>query len=162
MSLDILQAGKYPVHEIVVHCSATLPSWLDAEGIDAQLAEIRSWHIADRGWKDIGYHWLIGRKGEIRAGRKENVIGAGVMGHNRGVIHVCLIGGFGSAADDIFSDNFTVQQSMALRNQIKAIGSRTRITLLSGHNQYAAKACPGFSVPHWVDSFGGTSVLLGY
>ena len=38
-------SARYPVREIVVHCSATLPGWLDGHGIDAQVAELSLIHI---------------------------------------------------------------------------------------------------------------------
>lgn len=141
--------ARYPVREIVVHCSATPPSWLDGHGIDAQVAEIRRWHVQDNGWRDIGYHWIIGRSGDMRAGRRETDIGAGVVGHNSGVIHCCLIGGHGSAETDRPERHFADRQLIALRQLIQSITMRTQITTVSGHNQYAAKACPGFHVPTW-------------
>jgi peptidoglycan hydrolase-like protein with peptidoglycan-binding domain len=143
----ILQGSKgYPVHEIVVHCSATRPEWMAGRGLADQVAEIRHWHVDGNGWNDIGYHWLIGRDGQLMSGRSETTIGAGVAGHNAGVIHICLIGGFGSAETDPFNRNFTSRQDLALRQQIEGISMRTKITRISGHNEYAAKACPGFNV----------------
>lgn len=143
-------AAQYPVHEIVVHCSATPADWKAGDGLAAQVAEIRRWHVQDRGWRDIGYHWLIGREGGVLAGRPEDQIGAGVAGHNRGVIHVCLLGGLGSAATDRFSQHFTTAQDAKLRAVLQGIGMRTQVTKISGHNEYAAKACPGFTVATWL------------
>lgn len=142
--------ARHPVREVVVHCSATRPDWMAAEGLAAQRAEIRRWHVKDRGWRDIGYHWLIGRDGRIVAGRPETEIGAGVAGHNSGVIHVCLIGGHGSTEHDPFARNFTPAQDVTLRQQLQAIGMRTQLRRISGHNEWAAKACPGFNVPNWL------------
>lgn len=141
-------SARYPVREVIVHCSATRPEWMDGDGIDAQVAEIRRWH-QEQGWSDIGYHWIIGRSGELRPGRRETVIGAHVLERNRGTIGICLIGGFGSAETDWAEQHFTDRQLTMLRNQIEAISMRTQITTVSGHNQYAAKACPGFHVPSW-------------
>lgn len=141
-------SARYPIREIIVHCSATRPEWLDGHGIDAQVAEIRRWH-RDQGWSDIGYHWIIGRSGELRPGRRETVIGAHVQERNRGTIGICLIGGFGSAETDRAEMHFTDRQLTTLRQQIQAISMRTAITTISGHNEYAAKACPGFHVPTW-------------
>lgn len=143
-------SARYPVEEIVVHCSATRPDWIANATLAEQRAEIRRWHVEDNGWSDIGYHWLTGRDGSILAGRPETVIGAGVEGHNRGVIHICLIGGAGSSETDPFSRNFTQRQDVSLRQLIQGISMRTGIKRISGHNEYAAKACPGFNVPGWL------------
>lgn len=72
-------------------------------------------------------------------------------GHNRGVIHICLIGGAGSTATDSFERNFTAAQDQALRGLIDAIRARTVITRITGHNDHAAKACPGFVVRTWIN-----------
>lgn len=143
-------SARYPVHEVAVHCSDTRPTWMGNRDFADQFAEIRRWHMEDRGWKDIGYQWVISREGKILAGRPETVIGAGIEGHNRGVIHVCLIGGHGSSENDRFSDNFTSAQNVTLRQHLQGIGMRTQIRRISGHNEWAAKACPGFNVPKWL------------
>lgn len=148
----ILRQGKagYPVRELVLHCSATRPGWMAGETLRAQLAEIRRWHVEENGWRDIGYHWLIGRDGSVLPGRPETEIGAGVEGHNRGVIHICLIGGHGAASSDRFSDHFTAAQRVSAQQLIDGVNMRTRIERVSGHNEWAGKACPGFHVPTWI------------
>lgn len=148
---QILQGtARHVVREIVVHCSATRESWMETKSLAVQFAEIRHWHVDDNGWRDIGYHWLIGRAGDCVAGRDETEIGAGVQGHNSGVIHICLIGGHGSSEHDAFSDHFTAAQDKTLRETIACISRRTPIRKVSGHNDYAAKACPGFQVGDWL------------
>ena len=142
-------AKRYPVEEICIHCSATRPDWMGGRSIQDKRGEIRRWHLAN-GWKDIAYHHLVDRDGKSLAGRAENVIGAGVVGRNNGVIHICLIGGHGSSERDLFRDHFTRDQDVTLRGLIQGISMRTRIRLISGHNQYAAKACPGFTVSTWL------------
>ena len=52
-----------------------------------------------------------------------------------------------SAETDPFTANYTKQRDITLRQMIDAIGTRTVIDRVSGHNQYAAKACPSFNVP---------------
>ncbi|MFD1914132.1 N-acetylmuramoyl-L-alanine amidase [Halodurantibacterium flavum] len=143
-------AARHPVTAIVIHCAATRPAWMDDRPFAEQVAEIRRWHVTDNKWRDIGYHWLIGRGGEIRPGRAETEVGAGVAGYNSGVIHICLIGGHGSSGSDTFSAHFTAAQDVSLRQLIQGISMRTRITRISGHNEHAAKACPGFHIPTWL------------
>ena len=143
-------SAAHPVHEITVHCSATRADWMAGRPLVEKVAEIRSWHRA-KGWRDIGYHWVIDRDGKVLPGRPEAVIGAHTIGHNSGTIGICLLGGYGSAETDPFTANYTAQQDITLRQMIDAIGSRTVIERVSGHNQYAAKACPGFNVPKWFE-----------
>ncbi|MCG6111344.1 MAG: N-acetylmuramoyl-L-alanine amidase [Paracoccus sp.] len=144
--------ARYPVTEIIVHCAATRPDWMAGRPIADKVAEIRRWHMsAPLNWKDIGYHWIIDRDGKVLAGRAENVIGAhaGAV-KNRGTLGVCLLGGHGSAETDRFAQHYTGQQDITLRQMIDAISLRTAIRKISGHNVYAAKACPGFDVTTWL------------
>jgi hypothetical protein len=142
-------SAGHPVREIIVHCSATRPEWFAGRSLQDKIHEIDRWHRMN-GWQGIGYHWLIDRDGKIAAGRPETQIGAHVVGRNSGTIGVCLIGGHGSSERDPFNRNFTADQDKALRQLIREISNRTQITTVSGHNQYAAKACPGFHVPSWI------------
>jgi hypothetical protein len=57
-----------------------------------------------------------------------------------------LVGGYGASADDLFARNFTDAQSVSVKRLIGEIKGRTAIQKVSGHNDYAAKACPGFRV----------------
>jgi N-acetylmuramoyl-L-alanine amidase len=149
---DMIRQGNTPVSTIFVHCAATRPSWMEGFSLAAKVEEIRRWHIRDRGWKDIGYHWIIDRDGSMAPGRPETVVGAHVQGHNTGSIGVCLIGGHGSNADDTFLEHFTPAQDRALRQLIASIKARTPIMAIRGHNEVAAKACPGFNVAKWLAS----------
>lgn len=141
------------INEIIIHCSATRPNWMKGKSAEEKVAEIRRWHVQDRGWSDIGYHYIIDRDGKVVEGRPVDRAGAHTKGHNKNTIGVCLIGGHGSAKTDDFMDNFTHAQRMALlpiiiQEQKKASRFFPGIVLkVSGHNQYASKACPGFDVP---------------
>ena len=139
-------SARYPVDEIVIHSAATHPDWMRGQPLTAKRKEIDRWHREERGWRKIGYHHLIDRDGAILPGRAETEIGAGVEGHNRGVIHICLIGGAGSSANDPFERKFTKAQDRALRGLIDAIRAETASTRITGHNDHAAKACPDFVV----------------
>jgi hypothetical protein len=55
---------------IVIHCAATKPSM----NIGAE--EIKKWHVDERGWSDIGYHFVITRDGTKELGRGLDLSGA--------------------------------------------------------------------------------------
>lgn len=139
-----------PINEIIIHCTATRPEWFERATTAQKVAEIRRWHKQDRGWKDIGYHYLIDRDGTVAVGRPVEQVGAHVAGHNTGTIGISLFGGHGSAETDAFEDNFTPAQDKALRELIADLrDGYPTIKTVSGHNWYAAKACPGFDASAW-------------
>ena len=142
-----------PINEIIVHCAATRPDWWSSRSLGQKIAEVRRWHTAPppvgRGWSDIGYHFLIDRNGKTCPGRPLERVGAHVVGRNTGTIGICLFGGHGSAATDRFPDHYTPAQEDALRTLIADLRQNHAIDQVTGHNQYAAKACPGFPVPAW-------------
>jgi len=124
---------------------------MDGHSTEAKVDEIRRWHVNGNGWSDIGYHYVIDRDGTVAKGRPLAKTGAHTRGRNRDTVGVCLIGGHGSASTDDFSDNFTPEQDEALRHLLTSLmQTYNTISKVSGHNQYAAKACPGFSVPEWL------------
>lgn len=138
------------IHEISIHCAATPRSWMADRPIAEKVTEIRRWHVDERGWQDIGYHFLIDRDGSVAAGRPLEKIPAAVRGHNTGMIAICLVGGQSSEADEKFEDNFTAAQNTALRAMIADMRAKfPSIEKVTGHNRYAAKACPGFRVDEW-------------
>jgi N-acetylmuramoyl-L-alanine amidase len=138
-----------PINEIIVHCTATRPDWWAGKRTSEKVAEIKRWHVQDRGWSDIGYHYLIDRDGTVANGRPIEKVGAHVAGHNTGTIGISLFGGHGSAETDQFADHYTPAQEAALRKLIADLRKRFGVLKITGHNQYAAKACPGFNVPDW-------------
>ena len=48
------------------------------------------------------------------------------------------------------TDHYTLEQISALNNLMLRIQGRTGKLKWTGHNQHAAKACPGFNVPKWL------------
>ncbi|ETX26497.1 N-acetylmuramoyl-L-alanine amidase [Roseivivax isoporae] len=138
------------IDEIVVHCTATQPDFMSGASTAARRAEVKRWHVQLNKWSDIGYHYLIDRDGTLAEGRPLERTGAHVAGHNTGTIGIALFGGHGSAETDAFADHFTPEQDAALRKLIADLEARFGDLKISGHNEYAAKACPGFEVARWL------------
>lgn len=141
------------IDTIVIHCTATHADWWDGRSAQDKVNEVRRWHL-DRGWSDIGYHYLIDRNGVVVGGRPIEKIGAHAKGHNASSIGISLFGGHGSSATDAFDDNFTQAQNDALRRLVDDLKRKyPSIKTIIGHNQVSARACPGFSVPRWLEYF---------
>ncbi|CAD5276524.1 N-acetylmuramoyl-L-alanine amidase [Bosea sp. 62] len=137
-SLQLLDTAR-PVAEIIWHCTAT------PEGKDFTVADVRAWHKA-RGWSDIGYHYVVYRDGRIMLGRPVGQIGAHCEGHNTGTIGCSYIGGL-SADGKTAKDTRTSAQRASMLWLTQQLSAKHRgIKRVSGHNQYANKACPSFDV----------------
>lgn len=76
---------KRKVNLLIIHCS-------DSDiGAHDNIETIKEWH-KERGFNDIGYHYLIKKDGSVCTGRSEDTPGAHTRGHNSRSIGVCLSG----------------------------------------------------------------------
>jgi len=49
---------------------------------EATVEAVRDYHVRVNGWRDIGYHWLVQRDGDVFQGRAEAEAGAHTSGAN--------------------------------------------------------------------------------
>ena len=126
------------IDEIIIHCSAT------PEGRDHSVADVTAWHRA-RGFRTIGYHYLVHIDGRMERGRPESEIGAHCLGHNARSIGVCYVGGLASDCKTP-KDTRTPEQRRMLRELVKGLQRKYRGAKVYGHRDFAAKACPCFDV----------------
>lgn len=126
------------INRIIIHCTAT------PEGRHIDVATLRKWHVKDRGWKDIGYHYVIYLDGSVHEGRPVALSGAHTTGHNSDSIGVVYVGG--TDKDLKAKDTLNEAQEVALVNLIHALRDRFGKLTIHGHNEFANKACPSFKV----------------
>ncbi len=112
------------IKHIVVHASAT------REGKNFHAKDIDNWH-KHRGWRCIGYHYVVNLDGKIEKGRLESEIGAHVRGYNRESIGVCYIGGLD--VNGVAKDTRTPQQKVALSILLKELKTRYPSATILGH-----------------------------
>lgn len=134
---------------IAIHCSATGPKQ------DFGAADIDKWHRA-KGWKCIGYHYVIRRNGIVEEGREELTIGAHVENWNAVSVGVCLVGGVDANDHDKAVNNFTPEQFKSLKQLLVDLKIRYPSAIIQGHRDFpkVAKACPCFSVAEWLKTVG--------
>lgn len=125
------------IREIIIHCSATVA------GRHVTVKEITAWHRA-RGFRDIGYHYVVYLDGTVHAGRPVEQARAHCRGHNAHSIGVCYIGGLNSAGRPC--DTRTNAQKKALSALIAILKAQHPTATVHGHNEFARKACPCFDV----------------
>lgn len=124
------------INKIIVHCADT------PEGRDVKTEEIKRWHTEERGWSDIGYHWVVELDGSVHAGRDESINGAHCRGHNSDSIGICYVGG--SDAEGNPKDTRTQEQKDSLVTLIREILDRHQEAQVYGHRDFSEKACPSY------------------
>lgn len=124
------------ITEIIIHCADT------PEGRDVKADEIRRWHKNERGWSDIGYHYVIDLDGTIEPGRDIETAGAHCTGHNAKSIGICYVGGCDEKMQP--KDTRTEAQKASLLLLLKYLRQRYPGAKIYGHRDFAQKACPSF------------------
>ncbi|NWG75257.1 MAG: N-acetylmuramoyl-L-alanine amidase [Rubrivivax sp.] len=135
------QPCKRAVREVILHhtwrpSAAQYRGWTTVEAI-------RSYHVKQHGWRDIGYHYLVAPDGAIWLGRPLSETGAHVAGHNAGTIGVALI------LDGDAQPPSALQAAAAtalLQAMFKRFGLQAASNFADGrgfHRDYASKSCPG-------------------
>jgi len=126
------------INKIIIHCSAT------AEGRPFTVNDIDRWH-RQRGFRCIGYHFVIYLDGSVHQGRPIAEVGAHCLGQNANSIGICYIGG--CAADGKTpKDTRTQAQKSALIRLITELRQQFPNATIHGHRDFANKACPSFDV----------------
>ena len=124
------------VNKIIIHCTAT------PEGRDVSIDEVRRWHVKERGWRDVGYHFLIRLDGTVEEGRPIEMTGAHTRGHNWDSIGIAYAGGMSKNMTDP-KDTRTDAQKDALVDLLCQLHDCYGGTVY-GHRDFSEKACPSF------------------
>lgn len=153
------------IDTIIIHCSAT------KRGADFSAADIDRWH-RQRGFRGIGYHYVIRPDGTIEEGRPVEEIGAHCKGWNQHSIGICYIGGLDGLGHP--ADTRTDAQKRAMRELVIQLQSVYPIKGVIGHRDTSPdcngngvvepweyiKACPCFDVGAWLRNGMMTLLLL--
>ena len=143
------------IDEIIIHCSDS------PEGRNDKAEDIRKWH-KQRGFNDIGYHYVIDLDGTVEQGRPIEQAGAHCTGHNAHSIGICYIGGAywrdgvnakgkpikgkDGKAVLIPKDTRTIMQRMAMKELVAQLREQFPEATVHGHREFANKACPCFDI----------------
>lgn len=128
--------AKRSWEEIIIHCSASKDTNLE------NWESLKRYHINDRKWSDIGYHFGIEKiENEYLylLGRDLNTMGAHCFGQNRNSIGICLVGNYDNNSP-------SKEQYIILARLCKTLMRKYTISLLNikPHWVYNIhKTCPG-------------------
>ena len=120
------------IKKVIVHCSdSDLPQHDNVE-------TIHSWH-RDRGWKGIGYHFVITKNpiqsNSLQVGRDIQEVGAHCKEHNADSIGICLTG----------KSEFTSQQFEQLVGFLAYLNRKYGTLEVYPHSYFnKEKTCPNF------------------
>lgn len=145
---------------LVIHCTAT------PEGREVTAADIRRWHTSPlsrggRGWRQVGYTDIIHLDGKVERlvdnNEDANVdpweVTNGTKGYNSVSRHIVYSGGMTRDMTKA-KDTRTQAQRDAMRDYVIDFHRRFPGVRIVGHNELAAKACPGFNVQKWLRQIG--------
>lgn len=116
------------------------------------IQEVQSLH-RNRGWADIGYHFLVGQSGNIFAGRNWQVRGTHVAGYNTGSMGICLLGNFMETSP-------TPPQIDSARQLVLWLAETLQLTHIAGHRNFNDETlCPGDTLVPYIADFAGAATL---
>lgn len=114
----------------------------------ATLEDIANYHINERGWEDVGYHYYIRKDGTIQEGRDDNYVGAHCRASNMNFksLGICFEG-----HGDF--EEWTQEQKKSFRPLCRKLQSKYNILdeNVIGHREAyeqtpPPKSCPGKKV----------------
>lgn len=129
------------VNKIVVHCADS------KSDMNVTVDDLRKWHVTEKGWSDIGYHYFIKFDGSVYDCRSVKFQGAHCIAVNNESIAICIEGGYGGEY------NFTKPQMDALGALIENKKTEYPGATLHGHNEFDNKSCPCFNVGEWYTKY---------
>ena len=131
------------VHRLTIHHSAMYFRDTRPATCGAQLQLIQKDHMQNRGYGDIGYHFVVDPSGRIWQGRDLRYQGAHASGSNNvGNIGICLLGNFVRGRK---GQGPTDAQIKAMRQLVSTLMGRYRFgpDSIHCHSDFKATDCPG-------------------
>lgn len=127
----------------MIHCSATPGD----QAVNAK--EIDRWH-RQRGFRKIGYHYVITLDGTVETGRPLSEAGAHVVDHNAQTIGICLAGGIDPKTKKSKA-TYTKAQWASLEKLVKELKATYKRAEVVGHRDFPGvkKDCPCFDAKEW-------------
>ena len=121
---------------LVIHHSATDQS--------VTFEMIRAHHL-ERGWDDIGYHFVIDTHGNVKMGRAEDVVGAHALGINQESLGICCLGNFELTVPEHEQTKALVEllTSLARKHNIAKENIIGHCDVTCAERDHKRSACPG-------------------
>ncbi len=133
---------------VIIHHSA----FYEENDVNTVL-EVQSTHRNQRGWADVGYHFMVGQNGLIYEGRDRAVRGTHVETFNTGSLGICLLGNFMTQAP-------TVEQLNSTLALVNWASERLNLSHIASHRHFNSQTqCPGDNLFPYIEQFASASGL---
>ena len=151
-----LRRHSRTINKITIHHTATQ----NKVGVSdlQKLRSARRYHIEDRGWGDIAYHYLIAPDGTIYQGRDSQFIGG--SSNNYGTdnnLLIALIGNF-----EVESPTIAAVESLKKLVVNRAIHYGINPHNVNTHRHHTATLCPGANLENWFNHTGKSEIISRY
>jgi len=143
------------VTRVTIHHSGLRDDATQYGDCAVMMKKMQRQHVEDRGWADIGYHFIIDRTGRVWEGRPLDLQGAhaGNNDANAGNVGVALSG-------DFETQQPTAKQKQSLRKVVEGLMSAYRVpaSRLASHQEVkrafrlSFTECPGKNLQPFVDA----------
>lgn len=127
------------INRITVHHEGSnVVLFSDATSTAQHLERIRSQHVGQRGWGDIGYHYIIDRSGRVWEGRALAHQGAHVRDHNPHNAGIMLLGNFNKQRP-------TSAQTQSMITLVRSLRQAHGVPrdAIHTHRELVPTSCPG-------------------
>ncbi|MBP8301699.1 MAG: N-acetylmuramoyl-L-alanine amidase, partial [Planctomycetes bacterium] len=134
----MVRPSRLTIHHSAMYFRDTRPA-----SCKAQLQMIQREHMGNRGYGDIGYHYLIDPSGRVWEGREMRWQGAHASGDNNiANIGVCLLGNFMRGRS---GQGPTPAQVTSMQQLVVSLMARYRFgaDAIHCHSDFKATECPG-------------------
>ncbi|XP_060586611.1 peptidoglycan recognition protein 1-like [Ruditapes philippinarum] len=129
-----------PVKYVFIHHGA-IGSCYTKASCTRMVKGYQNYHMANNGWSDIGYSFVVGEDGNVYEARGWDAVGAHTNGYNDVGLGICVIGNFENR-----------KPNEAALNAIKQLiacgfhnGKLSPVYSLLGHRDVRSTSCPGLS-----------------
>lgn len=129
------------IKKIIIHCTGT------KKGDRISREQIKKWHL-ERGFEDIGYHYIIEQDGNVQIGRPLHLVGAHCYGQNDDSIGIAYVGGLDESGNPCNTLNDLQKES--LLQLCEKLKRQFQDLTIHGHNEFSNKQCPCFDVQNWL------------
>lgn len=111
-----------------------------------RIEKIRKYHVGEKHWGDIGYHFIIDRAGRVWEGRPIQYQGAHVSQNNEHNIGILVLGNFEKQSPSSAQLKSLYATTAALKNE-----HRIKTALIRSHREINPTTCPGKNLQSQMD-----------